>query len=261
MSTLATGLTIDAYGPICDNAGGIAEMSGMDESIREKTDDLDAAGNTTAAIGKGFAIGSAALVSLALFGAFVTTKDLGAVDILKPFPFAGLLVGAMLPYWFSAMTMKSVGDAAQLMVEEVRRQVRENPGIMDGSTEPDYEACVGISTDASIREMVPPGALVMLTPLIVGFFFGPDALAGVLAGALVSGVQMAISSSNTGGAWDNAKKYIEAGNLGEGKLIVCLCIERFRVRVRVGVRVSQRLKPDSMFYKSNLLSSRRRWEG
>jgi len=216
LSTLATGLTIDAYGPICDNAGGIAEMSGMPKSVRERTDDLDAAGNTTAAIGKGFAIGSAALVSLALFGAFVTTKGLENVDILEPFAFSGLLIGAMLPYWFSAMTMKSVGDAAQLMVEEVRRQVRENPGILDGTQEPDHEACVAISTDASLREMIPPGLLVMLTPLVIGFFFGPSCLAGVLAGSLVSGVQMAISSSNTGGAWDNAKKYIESGALGEG---------------------------------------------
>jgi len=217
LSTMCIGLTIDAYGPICDNAGGIAEMAGMPEEVREKTDALDAAGNTTAAIGKGFAIGSAALVSLALFGGFVTIKDMKTVDILQPFEFAGLLVGAMLPYWFSAMTMKSVGKAALSMVEEVRRQFREHPGILDGSEEPNYEECVGISTEASLREMLPPGALVMLTPIIVGFLFGVDALAGVLAGSLVSGVQIAISASNTGGAWDNAKKYIEAGNLGEGR--------------------------------------------
>jgi len=217
LSTMCIGLTIDAYGPICDNAGGIAEMAGMPEEVREKTDALDAAGNTTAAIGKGFAIGSAALVSLALFGGFVTIKQMETVDILQPFEFAGLLVGAMLPYWFSAMTMKSVGKAALSMVEEVRRQFREHPGILDGSEEPNYEECVGISTEASLREMLPPGALVMLTPIIVGFLFGVDALAGVLAGSLVSGVQIAISASNTGGAWDNAKKYIEAGNLGEGR--------------------------------------------
>jgi len=219
LSTMCIGLTIDAYGPICDNAGGIAEMAGMPEEVREKTDALDAAGNTTAAIGKGFAIGSAALVSLALFGGFVTilnSKGLTEVNILKPFEFSGLLVGAMLPYWFSAMTMKSVGKAALAMVEEVRRQFREHPGILDGSEEPNYEECVGISTEASLREMIPPGALVMLTPIVVGFVFGVNALAGVLAGSLVSGVQIAVSASNTGGAWDNAKKYIEAGNLGEG---------------------------------------------
>jgi len=220
LSTMCIGLTIDAYGPICDNAGGIAEMAGMPEEVREKTDALDAAGNTTAAIGKGFAIGSAALVSLALFGGFVTIlneKGLTTVDILQPFEFAGLLIGAMLPYWFSAMTMKSVGKAALAMVEEVRKQFREHPGILDGSEEPNYEECVAISTAASLREMLPPGALVMLTPIVVGFVFGIDALAGVLAGSLVSGVQIAISASNTGGAWDNAKKYIEAGNLGEGR--------------------------------------------
>ncbi|RVW92104.1 Pyrophosphate-energized vacuolar membrane proton pump 1 [Vitis vinifera] len=186
LSTIATGLAIDAYGPISDNAGGIAEMAGMSHRIRERTDALDAAGNTTAAIGKGFAIGSAALVSLALFGAFVSRASISTVDVLTPKVFIGLLVGAMLPYWFSAMTMKSVGSAALKMVEE-------------------------ISTDASIKEMIPPGALVMLTPLIVGTFFGVETLSGVLAGSLVSGVQIAISASNTGGAWDNAKKYIEAG--------------------------------------------------
>jgi len=216
LSTLSTGLAIDAYGPICDNAGGIAEMAGMDEEIRVKTDALDAAGNTTAAIGKGFAIGSAALVSLALFGAFVTTtfgRD-AVVDVLQPFTFAGILIGAMLPYWFSAMTMKSVGMAALEMVNEVRRQVREEPGILTGEVDPDYERCIAISTDASLREMIAPGALVMLSPIITGFLFGVDCLAGLLVGALVSGVQMAISASNTGGAWDNAKKYIEGNNLG-----------------------------------------------
>jgi len=217
LSTLPISLTIDGYGPICDNAGGIAEMAGMREEVREKTDALDAAGNTTAAIGKGFAIGSAALVSLALFGAFVTIVGLeaGGVNLLQPFEFAGLLVGAMLPYWFSAMTMKSVGKAAMHMVQEIRKQIAENPGILDGSTPPDYNRCIAISTDASLREMLPPGALVMFTPIIIGFLFGVEALAGLLAGALVSGVQIAISMSNTGGAWDNAKKYIEGKNLGE----------------------------------------------
>ena len=214
LSTLSTSLTIDAYGPITDNAGGIAEMTGLSAAVRVKTDALDAAGNTTAAIGKGFAIGSAALVSLALFGAFVTRSHISGVDLLEPITFAGLVVGAMLPYWFSAMTMKSVGKAASSMVEEVRLQFREHPGIMANTEEPDYKRCVAISTKASLYEMIKPGVLVMLTPIIVGFFVGPEALTGVLAGGLVSGVQMAISASNTGGAWDNAKKYIEKGNFG-----------------------------------------------
>ncbi|KAK9833763.1 hypothetical protein WJX74_005205 [Apatococcus lobatus] len=188
LTTLATGLAIDAYGPISDNAGGIAEMAAMGDDIRERTDALDAAGNTTAAIGKGFAIGSAALVSLALFGAYVTQAGITVKDssILDPEVFAGLLVGAMLPYWFSAMTMKSVGKAALAMVEEVRRQFNTIQGLMDGTARPDYRQCVEISTQASLSEMIPPGAL-------------------------VSGVQMAVSMSNTGGAWDNAKKYVEAG--------------------------------------------------
>jgi len=213
LTTLSTGLAIDAYGPISDNAGGIAEMAGMGEDIRERTDALDAAGNTTAAIGKGFAIGSAALVSLALFGAYVTRSKIDLIEssILDPKVFAGLLVGAMLPFWFSAMTMKSVGKAALAMVEEVRRQFNTINGLMEGTARPDYSRCVQISTDSSLREMIPPGALVMLSPIICGALFGTRALAGLLAGALVSGVQMAVSMSNTGGAWDNAKKYIEAG--------------------------------------------------
>ncbi|XXG79133.1 hypothetical protein AAC387_Pa09g0271 [Persea americana] len=219
LSTIATGLAIDAYGPISDNAGGIAEMAGMSHKIRERTDALDAAGNTTAAIGKGFAIGSAALVSLALFGAFVSRAGIKAVDVLTPKVFIGLIVGAMLPYWFSAMTMKSVGSAALKMVEEVRRQFNTIPGLMEGRTKPDYATCVKISTDASLKEMVPPGALVILTPLIAGTFFGVATLAGVLAGSLVSGVQVAISASNTGGAWDNAKKYIEAGASEHARLL------------------------------------------
>jgi K(+)-stimulated pyrophosphate-energized sodium pump len=219
ISTLATALTIDAYGPIADNAGGIAEMCEMGDDVRDRTDNLDAAGNTTAAIGKGFAIGSAALTSLALFAAFITRssaiKDVN-VDILQPWVAGGLVFGAMLPYWFSAMTMKSVGKAALDMVEEVRRQFKSMPGILKGEQEPDYAACVNISTTAALREMIGPGILVVFTPILVGYAFGTEALAGVLAGALVSGVSLAISSANSGGAWDNAKKYIEKGALGEG---------------------------------------------
>jgi len=217
LSTLSIGLTIDAFGPICDNAGGIAEMGGLPPEVRERTDALDAAGNTTAAIGKGFAIASAALVSLALFSGYVTVIQLEHVDVLDPLVFSGLLLGAMLPYWFSAMTMKSVGKAAMVMVEEVRSQFKNDRGIMEGTSDPDYDRCIRISTDASLKEMFAPGALVMFTPLFFGFLFGTQCLAGVLMGGLTSGVQMAISSSNAGGAWDNAKKFIEKGELGEGK--------------------------------------------
>merc|ERR1711959_671878 len=207
LGTMTMALTIDAYGPISDNAGGIAEMSHMPEQVREKTDCLDAAGNTTAAIGKGFAIGSAALVSLALFGAFTVRAEIEKVDVLNPWTFTGLLMGAMLPYWFSAMTMKSVGHAADAMVQECKEQF---PKILKEGKDPDYAKCIGIATDASLREMIMPGVLAMGSPLIAGFCFGKNCTAGLLSGALVSGVQMAISMSNTGGAWDNAKKYIEA---------------------------------------------------
>jgi len=219
LSTLSIGLTIDAYGPICDNAGGIAEMSEMPKQIRVVTDALDAAGNTTAAIGKGFAIGSAAMVSLALFGAFVTAVGGGTdvqVDILESWVFAGLLVGAMLPYWFSAMTMKSVGQAAGEMIVEVKRQFDELDLLNTyPQTQPEYNKCVAISTKASLQEMLPPGALVILSPLICGYLCGVQCLAGLLVGILISGVPMAISSSNSGGAWDNAKKLVEeAGDKG-----------------------------------------------
>merc|ERR1712012_1406545 len=211
LGTLTMGLTIDAFGPISDNAGGIAEMSQLDEWVRERTDVLDAAGDTTAAIGKGFAIGSAALVSLALFGAFCVRANITGVDILHPWVFTGLLFGAMMPYAFAALTMKSVGKAANEMVKECMLQF---PKIIDGSAEPDYEKCILISTKASLNEMLAPGALVILSPLIAGFLFGKLTCAGLLSGALVSSVQLAISMSNTGGAWDNAKKYISAGELG-----------------------------------------------
>jgi len=217
LSTLSIGLTIDAFGPICDNAGGIAEMAGLPAEVRVRTDALDAAGNTTAAIGKGFAIASAALVSLALFSGYITVIGLETVDVLEPVVFAGILIGAMLPYWFTALTMKSVGKAALVMVEEVRSQFRNNAGIVEGTAEPDYEKCIRISTDASLQEMFAPGALVMFTPLFFGYLCGTKCLAGVLIGGLTSGVQLAISSSNSGGAWDNAKKYIEKGSLGSEK--------------------------------------------
>ena len=222
LSNLATGLTIDVYGPVCDNAGGIAEMAELDPSVREKTDALDAAGNTTAAIGKGFAIGSAALVSLALFGAFVTriqnlatAADMsvfeGGVNMLNPLTFAFLIIGGMIPFWFAAMTMKSVGLAAMEMVMEVSRQFDEKPHLLDPnpSERPDYDACIQISTNASLKEMIAPGAMVMFCPLLTGTFFGVQAVAGLLVGSLIASVQLAISMSNSGGAWDNAKKYIE----------------------------------------------------
>jgi inorganic pyrophosphatase len=227
LGTLATCLAIDVYGPICDNAGGIAEMAELPAEVRDKTDALDAAGNTTAAIGKGFAIGSAALVSLALFGGFVTRINETSINILSPITFSGLFMGAMLPYWFTALTMKSVGVAAMEMVKEVKHQFATIPGLLEGLPghgPPDHARCIKISTDASLREMIPPGLLVMLSPIVAGTFFGVHAVSGLLVGSLTSGVQLAISQSNTGGAWDNAKKYVEKGRVSvedkEGKLIV-----------------------------------------
>jgi inorganic pyrophosphatase len=199
-------------------------MSGMGEHVRERTDALDAAGNTTAAIGKGYAIGSAALVGLALYGAFLTQmrgedeQDQPVlVTLTDPRTFFGLVLGAMLPFWFTAMTMKSVGYAAMEMVKEIQYQFRNIEGLMEGTAKPNYKNCVKIATDASLKEMIAPGCLVVLTPIVVGIFFGYEALAGLLPGSLVCGVQLAISSANSGGAWDNAKKYVEAGNMGAGK--------------------------------------------
>ncbi|HLT41263.1 MAG TPA: sodium-translocating pyrophosphatase [Sphingobacteriaceae bacterium] len=211
MATTAMQLSIDAFGPIADNAGGIAEMSGLPPEVRKRTDNLDAVGNTTAATGKGFAIASAALTSLALFAAFVGVAGIDKIDIYKADVLAGLFVGGMIPFIFSALCIAAVGKAAMEMVQEVRRQFREIPGIMEYKAKPEYEKCVAISTQASIREMMLPGAITLITPVIVGFAFGPEVLGGLLAGVTVSGVLMGIFQSNAGGAWDNAKKSFEQG--------------------------------------------------
>lgn len=211
MATTAMQLAIDAFGPIADNAGGIAEMSQLPEEVRHRTDNLDAVGNTTAATGKGFAIASAALTSLALFAAFVGVSGITAIDIFKAPVLAGLFVGGMIPFIFSSLAIAAVGRAAMDMVNEVRRQFREIPGIMEYKAKPEYEKCVAISTKASIREMIAPGAIALLTPVIVGFAFGPEVLGGLLAGITVSGVLMGMFQSNAGGAWDNAKKSFEKG--------------------------------------------------
>ncbi|GAA4751918.1 hypothetical protein GCM10023229_36060 [Flavisolibacter ginsenosidimutans] len=216
MATTAMQLAIDAFGPIADNAGGIAEMSELPKEVREKTDTLDAVGNTTAATGKGFAIASAALTALALFAAYVGVINqngfaMAGINIYNAKVLASLFIGGMIPYIFSSLAIRAVGEAAMAMVEEVRRQFREIPGIMEGKGKPEYDKCVAISTEASIKKMMLPGAIAIISPLIIGFLLGPEALGGFLAGATVSGVLMGMFQNNAGGAWDNAKKSFEKG--------------------------------------------------